>query len=264
MLAIEQESCIQCGACVRECNEECLEIVDGELKYNGTNCISCGHCLAVCPRDAIIIDGDGYNVEEVEEFSFVPPVSEMQVRKSIMMRRSVRTFNEFNVSKDYIDLIIEAAKYSPTGKNMQRNALKVFDDPEKVDELLVDLMEKIGEMGNAQKDKNPKMAEFFLKKYNEFKEEGIDGLFYGAPVVFMVFAPNDIDGTLCAATMGRMMEALGLGYCYILMAAHAMNEPDMRKKYNIPDDLHCVLSIAAGHYDSEYFCSVPRKDITLL
>ena len=43
-----------------------------------------------------------------------------------------------------------------------------------------------------------------------------------------------------------------------------MNTPKLRQKYNIPDDLHCVLALAVGHYDAEYFCSVPRKDLPLL
>ena len=179
------------------------------------------------------------------------------------MKKFFAEFNEFRVTSEDIASIIEAAKYSPTGKNIQKNALKVLATPAEVDEVLVDLMEKIGEMAQTMKESNPKIAAFFQKKYDEFKE-GIDGLFYGAPVVFFVFAPDDIDGALCAGTMGRMIESLELGYCYIKLAAIAMDQPDLRKKYNIPDDLHCVLAVAVGHYDADYFCSVPRKDITLL
>lgn len=264
MLTIDKDLCIHCGTCVEECNDDCLKLTDGVLSYDDSRCIMCGHCLAVCPRDAIMIDGDGYNVEEVEEFSFLESTPLAFVRRDIMMRRSVRSFNEEPVSEDILNLIIDVAKYAPTAKNCQHNALKVVTDPEKIDELLVDLMEEIGELGKAYMRDNPQLAAFFLSKYREFHEEQIDGLFYGAPVIIMVFSNSDVDGAICASTMGRIMETEDLGYCYVKLAAEPMNSPKLRAKYNIPDDLHCVIAMAIGHYDAEYFCSVPRKDLPLL
>ena len=264
MFIIDREQCIKCGTCVEQCHFHALEIKDDELIHDKDRCIDCGHCLAICPKDAIMIDGDGYDIEDVEEFSFYENTPIQFVRRDIMMRRSVRSFNEDPVSEESLNLIIEAAKYAPTAKNCQRNALKVVTDPEAVDELLVDIMEEIGEIGKAKMRENPEVAAFFLSKYREFNEDKVDGLFYGAPVIIMVFSPTEVDGALCAATMGRMIEAVGLGYCYIKLAAEPMNTPKLRQKYNIPDDLHCVLALAVGHYDAEYFCSVPRKDLPLL
>jgi len=263
MITIDREKCINCGSCEDECNAGCYELENNELKYDGTNCYSCGHCVAVCPRDAIILDGDGYNIEEVEEFSFVRKATAAQVRRDIMMRRSVRGFSEHELKEEEIALITDVARYSPTGKNLQQNALKVVTNPAELDDVLASIMDVIGELGQKAKNENPEMAAFLLKKYDELKE-GIDGVFYGAPAVFFVFSTNDIDGALCAGTMGRMMEGLDIGYCYIKLAAMAMNQPALRAKYNIPDDLHCVLAIAAGRYETEYFCSVPRKEIKLL
>ena len=264
MLTIDKELCIKCGTCVEECNDGCLKLENGELTYDDSRCIMCGHCLAVCPRDAIMIDGDGYNIEDVEEFQFMESTPLVLVRRDIMMRRSIRSFNEEPVSEDLLALIVEAGKYAPTAKNCQHNALKVLTDPEEIDGLLVDLMEEIRQIGEAKKAENPQLAAFFLSKYQEFKEDQIDGLFYGAPVIIMVFSDSDIDGAICAATMGRVMETENLGYCYIKLAADPMNTPKMRVKYNIPDNLHCVIAMAIGHYDAEYFCSVPRKELPLL
>ena len=264
MLTIDKELCIQCGTCVEECNGGCLKLENGELTYNDSRCILCGHCLAVCPRDAIMIDGDGYNVEEVEEFQFLEDTPLAFVRRDIMMRRSVRSFNEQPVTDEQIALMIEAAKYAPTAKNCQHNALKVVTDPEEADTLLVDLMEEIGEMGKGMMREKPQLAAFFLEKYREFQEDQVDGLFYGAPVIIMVFSDTDIDGAICAATIGQIVEGEGLGYCYIKLAAEPMNSPRLREKYQIPDNLHCVIALAIGHYDAEYFCSVPRKDLPLL
>ncbi|MBR5930391.1 MAG: nitroreductase family protein [Lachnospiraceae bacterium] len=264
MLTIDKELCIHCGTCVEECSFGCLKIEDEVVKYDDRRCITCGHCLAVCPKDAIMIDGDGYDVEEVQEFQFIESTPVALVRRDIMMRRSVRSFNDEPVEDSKLDLIVEAAKYAPTAKNCQKNALKVITDPDEADQLLVDLMEQIGEIGKEKMRDNPAIAAFFLEKYREFNEEKVDGLFYGAPVIILVFSHSDIDGAICAATMGQMIEATDLGFCYVLLAAEPMNTPQMRQKYNVPDDMHCVIAMAVGHYDAEYFCSVPRKDVPLL
>ena len=264
MLTIDKELCIKCGTCVKECNDDCLRIENNEVKYNDQYCILCGHCLSVCPRDAIMIDGDGYNIEDVEEFQFMDLTPVELVRRDIMMRRSVRSFTEEPVDEQRINLIIEAAKYAPTAKNCQENALKVVTDPEELDTLLVDIMEELGTMGKEMMRENPNISAFFLRKYSEFAEDKVDGLFYGAPLVFFIFSSTDIDGSICAATMGRMIEALGLGYCYLRLASEPMNRPALREKYHLPEDRRCVIAMAVGHYESDYFCSVPRKDIPLL
>ncbi|MCQ2529796.1 MAG: nitroreductase family protein [Lachnospiraceae bacterium] len=264
MLHIDQDLCIQCNACVDECSMHCLSLDGNEVKYDATKCIFCGHCMAVCPKEVLWIDGDGYDIEEVEEYQFIDKTMAYQVRNDIITRRSVRSFNDQEVSTVKLNKILEVAKYAPTAKNCQQNALMVLNEPEEIDELVADISEKLGELGESMKETNPKVAEMFLAKYKEFKEEGKDGIFYGAPLVIMVFSPSDVDGTLCAATMAQMITVQDLGFCYIGLANAAMNSEELRAKYNIPADKHCVISMAIGYYDAEYFCTVPRKEVPLI
>ena len=262
MFILDKERCIECGTCVAECPDGCLRIEDG-IQHDPTYCIWCGHCLAVCPRDAIMIDGDGYDVEEVEEFPFFKKSTPDQVRRDIMMRRSIRSFNDTPVTDEELARILEAAKYAPTAKNFQHNALMVIQDPEKRDALVADLMKELETIGEELKRTKPEIATFFLRKCMEY-DEGKDSLFYGAPLVIGIFSDSDIDGALCAATMGQVIEAVGLGFCYIQLAKDPMNTPALREKYKIPEDRHCVIFLAIGNTDAEYFCSVPRKDVPLL
>lgn len=264
MFILDQELCIQCGTCVDECPNGCLKLEDDTIKHDPARCMWCGHCLAVCPRDAIMIDGDGYNVEEVEEFQFFKKSTPDMVRRDIMMRRSVRHFNDTPVTEDEINRIIEAAKYAPTAKNVQHNALMVKNDPEEIAELRKDLFEQLGVIGKGMMRDMPDVAAFFLMKCSQFENEGKDGLFYDAPLVIGVFSDSDVDGSLCAAYMGQVIESLGLGFTYLLLPVSAMNTPQLREKYNIPEDRKCVLFLTIGNYDAEYFCSVPRKDLPLL
>lgn len=264
MFIHDQEHCIQCGTCVQECPNDCLEVKGEAVLHAPDLCMWCGHCLAVCPRDAIMIDGDGYDVEEVEEFQFFKKSTPDMVRRDIMMRRSVRHFNETPVKEEEIERIIEAAKYAPTAKNCQHNALMVLNDAESIREILADEMEQLGIIGKELMREKPGVAAFFLKKVSDYKETGKDGLFYNAPLVIFVFSDTDIDGSICAATMGQVIESLELGFCYVRLASDPMNTAVMREKYKIPEDRHCVIALAIGNYDTEYFCSVPRKDIPLL
>lgn len=264
MFIIDQESCTQCEACVQECPCEAIKLVEDKIVHDSDKCMWCGHCMALCPCDAIMIDGDGYNVEDVEDFQFAKRASVAQIRRDIMMRRSVRSFNDTPVSEDELAKILEAAQYAPTAKNCQQNALMVLKDGEKIDEVLEDCMGQLKGIAKGLANDKPEVSAFFMKKYAEFAEEGIDGLFYGAPLVIFVFSNSDIDGAICATTMGEMIEALKLGFCYIQLAAAPMNTPELRAKYNIPEDKHCVLAMAIGNYDANYFSSVPRKPLPLL
>lgn len=264
MFILEKDQCIGCGNCVDECPNGCLKIEEEVVKHDPSNCMYCGHCLAVCPRDAIMIDGDGYNVEDVEEFQFFVRANPAQVRRDMMMRRSIRQFNDLAPTEEEIARILEAGKYAPTAKNGQNNALLVLQEPEKIAELVGDLTEQIGIIAKDVMREKPQVAAFLLKKYSEYTENGKDGIFYNAPLVIGVFSNSDIDGALCAAYMGQMIETLRLGFCYVQMAKDAMNSPALREKYHIPEDKHCVLFLAIGNYDDRYFCSVPRKDLPLL
>ena len=264
MFILDQELCIQCATCVGECPNDCLKIEDGVLKHDPARCMWCGHCLAVCPRDAIMIDGDGYTVEDVEEVQFFKKSTPDMVRRDIMMHRSVRKFNDTPVTDEEIGRILEAAKYAPTAKNVQHNALMVKNDPEEIAELRKDLFEQLELIGKGMMREMPDVAAFFLKKCSDFVNDGKDGLFYDAPLVIGVFSDSDVDGSLCAAYMGQVIESLGLGFNYLLLPVGAMNTETLRAKYQIPEDRKCVLFLTIGNYDAEYFCSVPRKDVPLL
>ena len=262
MFIIDQELCIQCDTCTHNCHQGAISIKDGELVHDSSRCNCCGHCLASCPRDAIQIDGDGYNIEDVEEFNMLTKATAKQIRREIMMRRSVRTFNEEELTDSEISYVLEAAKYAPTAKNCQGNALLVLTDPEKKAELLAESMEELKALADEWKEKAPGLSGFFAAKYKNYKEKGFDGLFYDAPCVIYVFSGSDIDGAICAASMMQMITAQNLGGVYLQLAADPFNHnPELMKKYNIPEGRKCVIAIAFGHTDEEFFSSVPRKEI---
>ncbi|MBQ6369272.1 MAG: nitroreductase family protein [Parasporobacterium sp.] len=266
MFILSEEQCITCGTCVEACHNKALQIIDGALVHDPDKCNWCGHCLALCPRDAIMIDGDGYDVEDVEEFNMLTRPTPQQIRRQIMMRRSIRRFNEEEVTDDELSYILEAAKYAPTAKNGQDNFLLVVGTEEGRKEILEDSMEIIGKAGRECAETMPGLSAFFMMKYKMYKENGEDGLFYNAPVVIYVFSDNLLDGAICASTMMQMVDAQpGLGACYLQLAADPFNkDPELKKKYGIPENKQCAIAFALGHTDEEFFSSVPRKEVPVV
>ena len=266
MFIVDNGLCIQCGTCTEICDNHALSLADDMLVHDNEKCNSCGHCLAVCPRDAIMIDGDGYDIEEVEEFSMLTRPTAQQIRRQIMMRRSVRHFNDEEVTEAELAYILEAAKYAPTAKNCQDNFLLVVTTEEGREKLLQESMEVIHDLGKECAYTKPGLSAFFTMKYKSYRENGEDGLFYHAPVVVYIFSGSEQDGAICACTMMQMVEAQrGLGACYLQLAADPFNKSDtLKSEYEIPADKTCVIALAIGHTDDEYFSSVPRKDVPIV
>lgn len=266
MFIIEKDLCITCGTCVDACHTHALSISEDELAHDREKCSWCGHCLAVCPKDAIMIDGDGYDIEDVEEFNTLRRPTVQQIRRQVMMRRSVRTFNEEEVTEEELAYILESAKYAPTAKNAQDNMLMVVQDPENRSLLLEESMEIIQQIARDNEITKPGLSAFFRKMYSLYKDEEVDVLFHNAPIVIYIFSDNELDGAICACTMMQMVEAQqGLGACYLQMPADPFNvNSSLKKAYGIPEDKKCVIAIALGHTDEEYFCSVPRKEVPII
>ena len=264
MLIIDSEKCVCCGDCVNECHRSALSILDNELNWDEEKCYGCGHCMAICPRDAVFLHGDGYDVNDVEEFYNLRPRME-QVREMIMMRRSIRSFTDMEVTDEELDKILEAGKYSPTAENKQGNVFLVVRDIDKRQEMLDDCMGMLDSVcDDVLSGKSNKFSEILagnLKNVaKNWRENQEDGLFYGAPLFIFIFSDTIQDGTIAAATMTNMAYGLKLGACYIRIASDLFEDGTLMKKYNIPEGKIPSMALAIGDPQVEFFSSVPRKN----
>ena len=50
---IDEEKCIGCSLCVKDCPNGLLYLDGGKAHTRDSGCIECGHCYAVCPQHAI-------------------------------------------------------------------------------------------------------------------------------------------------------------------------------------------------------------------
>jgi glutamate synthase domain-containing protein 2 len=52
---VDEELCIHCGKCAKECSFGALDFKDKKVRYQG-GCVACGRCMSFCPTSAIRIE----------------------------------------------------------------------------------------------------------------------------------------------------------------------------------------------------------------
>lgn len=50
-------NCNQCGKCLSECPQSCIEMAEGNVSINQAHCLHCGRCYEICPKKAILKRG---------------------------------------------------------------------------------------------------------------------------------------------------------------------------------------------------------------
>ncbi len=53
--SIAEENCTSCGACLKACAHEAIDINSGKATLDATRCVGCGRCITVCDPQAILI-----------------------------------------------------------------------------------------------------------------------------------------------------------------------------------------------------------------
>jgi ferredoxin len=80
-------------------------------------CMRCGHCVGICPTGSLT--HKEMPSEKTPVIAKSLEISFKQCAQLIKSRRSIREFQDKDVSKEDIERIIDVARYAPTGHNMQ-------------------------------------------------------------------------------------------------------------------------------------------------
>jgi len=72
---IDEEKCITCGLCVKNCAMGALELKDDSISFNPKLCLGCGACVHKCPENALILvrreDERSYPRDQREQVSLL-------------------------------------------------------------------------------------------------------------------------------------------------------------------------------------------------
>ena len=264
-IKIEEQKCIKCGACKPYCSRDAI-VISADKKnviINSDLCIECGHCAAVCPVGAISFYGMD-SIPNKKGIIKIPDPNEFL--EFIMFRRSNRHFQNRQIEKEKIDMIIEAGRYSPTASNRQKNRFIVLSNRiEAVRKAAINTLYK------AASDKGVDLGrrEIYRQSWKKMKEEytcGIaDRLFFGAPAIILIVTDkkdgsSDIDAGISESRMELQANTLGLGVCYIGFLNVAIDfDESIKKLAGVTEEERLAVAFATGYTDEKYLRAAPRK-----
>jgi FMN reductase [NAD(P)H] len=166
----------------------------------------------------------------------------MNVDEAVMKRRSVRSYQDKEVSTDDVATVIKAGQWAPNAGAYTMSVVRNKD-----------LMGKI----------NEKTLEAMRASGNDFLMEraALPGYMplYGGPVVVLLSGPTDMPITQlnCAVAVENMLlqaTELGLGSCFLRSPAYALNRPEnaaLARQAGIPEGSQMECGLVFGYTDDE-------------
>lgn len=177
--------------------------------------------------------------------------------RTILNRRSIRTFKPEQITDDELWIILTAGQYAPSAMNEQSWHIVAVQSPEAMKKLCAAFQSVYLHSGSPNFEAAAKAGDF--------------NPFYNAPTYIMVFgdekaiAPTH-DGSLAIENMLLAAESLGLGGCWLHSVNFVFRKPEGRalyKELGIPEGYAPVGAIAVGYKAAPSPAAAPRKEGTV-
>ena len=264
-IIIDHDKCIHCEACVRDCITYSLEqnkkgyIQIAEGGYE--RCISCQHCFAICPVGAISFDNN--SPENAHETYYGNPDDILNLIKS---RRSIRQFNEEEVSKENLKKLKEMLPFIPTGCNYDSLHFSIVETRMAMNEIRKYVNEKILKLISN------KFTARYAGKFAKYKtafEKGEDIIFRNAPQMIVVSsdikAPcKNVDPIIALSYIELYAQSLGLGTCWCGFAQACFKIlPKLSNMVQIPNGYKPVYVMLLGNPIVKYKRVIMPKDFPI-
>lgn len=248
---VDQNKCIRCGECVKECPVNILVIGDSiPFIGDGRNgdCIGCQHCLAVCPEGAVSVLGlraeDSYQLDTTEM------ASHLQIDRLLRGRRSVRRYRDEDVDTTVIENLLHTAFHAPSGRNDRRLSFSVINRGEVMDRFRQQAYEGLSDL--VKTGELPSGYDFFVDIVNGWQMYDVDLLFRWAPHLVAATAPSDsaspeADGIIALSHFEIAAQSIGLGTLWNGLVKMALTLlPDLKNSLQIPDDNLIAFTMSFG------------------
>lgn len=164
-----------------------------------------------------------------------------EVIKSLVERRSVRSYKDTPIPEELLDEILTAGTYAPTGRNRQAPIIIAVTD-------------------RALRDRLSRINASIM---------GVDSdPFYGAPAVLIVLADRTVptylyDGSLVMGNLMNAAHALGIGSCWIHRARETFETEEGKeilRELGIEGELEGIGNCILGYPEGDIPAARPRKD----
>lgn len=255
MVTIDQELCIGCGACAADCLKLNIAVTDGKAAAK-EDCLLCGHCVAICPAGAVSIPAyDMADVEPCAKGGLDPEA----VLRAIKSRRSIRSYKPEQVSRETLEMLAQAGRYTATAKNNQ-GCRFVF-----VQEELEALKEQVwGFIDQLEGDVPTELQPYVAFNQRRKADPADDYLFRNAPAVLFITSDWPLDAGLAAQNVETMAAALGMGALFngYLARIAELNKP--LKAWLGVEDTRIKACLLLGYPDRQYQRTAPRKPANVI
>ncbi|MDR3563934.1 MAG: nitroreductase family protein [Negativicutes bacterium] len=177
--------------------------------------------------------------------------------KTILNRRSIRSFADQQIEHSDLQAVIEAAKYAPSGGGTQPWFFSVIQRKELIEEL-----------SSASKEVAKNHEVSFLR---ELANKTEFNTFYNAPTVIVISGveKNVWSSADCAAAAQNILlaaESLGLGGCWVnfgLFVFGSEKGVHYKELLNVPEGFKPFYSVALGYKKGDAPAAAPRKEQTI-
>ncbi|MGI6077854.1 MAG: DUF362 domain-containing protein [Fastidiosipilaceae bacterium] len=99
---VEQDDCISCGTCYRNCAHGAIYFTDKKAAIDQDICVECGYCVGTCPVDAIKPQGSDVNQvlwEKMNEYCYA--VLKGKQHYHISIANAISPFCDCHPNNDY-------------------------------------------------------------------------------------------------------------------------------------------------------------------
>ena len=238
---VDQDLCIQCGACVDDCPFHILELTGGlpvPIPKRAHHCIKCQHCLAVCPTGALSILG--FDPERSLPLPESLPEPK-QVEALMRGRRSIRHFLPEPLEPQLIQTMLQTVANAPTGKNRRECLFTVIEDRASMDAFRQEVLEGL-RLAVVEKRLTKELS--YFRHVVTAWDQGRDIIFRNAPHLLTVSVPPtvttpDADMLIAMSYFELLAASYGVGTLWNAM---------IRWSFSVmPEDMYARLGIPADH-----------------
>ena len=178
----------------------------------------------------------------------------------IKARHSIRKYTDRQISREDLELILEAGNYAPNAGGGQRSMMVGIRNKE--------LTTKIGIMNMAKFDRSKLLGSYVSKEQpSVIDDPAIQNGFYDAPCVVAIFGQKDFsfrvaDAFCCVENMVLQATELGISSCIVSRGEETFISPEgqnMLKEWEIPENYSAICFVVLGYIDGEQPHTKPRK-----